>query len=272
MALHWPTFFTRLGSAIVFSIIMMVGLLWNEWAFVALASLIQVLCMREYFRIMKKIYPQYYWPIWLQIAMQFGCLAYLLYQSALFYEYDVIFQIFTVLPSFVFMATLLSVQKSRYAGGYALAGYFYICLPMLLLTELYMRDSLLPLMIILMIWCNDTLAYLVGSFIGKTPFTKISPKKTWEGTAGGVILTLVSVGVWAYFKQTDYSIGAWVGLALVVAVMGTLGDLLESKLKRMAGVKDSGAMMPGHGGALDRFDSLLVAIPFAFAYAYLFMF
>ncbi|HEY1031338.1 MAG TPA: phosphatidate cytidylyltransferase [Flavipsychrobacter sp.] len=272
MALHWPTFFTRLGSAVVFCAIMIVGLLWNEWTFVALVSLIQVLCIREYFRLMKKVYAQYYWPMWLQFAMQLGCLANLLYASALFYEYNVIFQIFTVLPSLVFTAALLSVQKARYAAGYALAGYFYICLPMLLLTELYMWDDLLPLMIILMIWCNDTLAYLVGSFIGKTPFSKISPKKTWEGTGGGVVLTLVSVGIWAYFKETNYSIGVWVGLALVVAVMGTLGDLLESKLKRMADVKDSGAMMPGHGGALDRFDSLLIATPFAFVYAYVFMF
>lgn len=122
-----------------------------------------------------------------------------------------------------------------------------------------------------MIWCNDTLAYLVGSFIGKTPLTKISPKKTWEGTVGGVILTLVSVAVWAYFKETDYNIIQWVGLALVAAIAGTFGDLLESKLKRMADVKDSGAIMPGHGGALDRFDSLLIATPFAFIYVCIFM-
>lgn len=271
MAMNWPTFFTRLGSAVVFCAVMMAGLLWNEWSFLALVVLIQVLCIREYFRLMKKIYPKYYWPMWLQVAMQIGCLGYLLYYSALFGEYESIMLSAIMLPQFVLMAAALSIQKSRYAAGYAFASFFYLSLPMILLLQMYMVDDLLPLMIILMIWCNDTLAYLVGSFIGKTPLTKISPKKTWEGTAGGIILTLASVAIWAYLKATDYTIMQWVGLAFVVAIAGTFGDLLESKLKRMADVKDSGAMMPGHGGALDRFDSLLIATPFAFIYAYLFM-
>ncbi|OSZ82205.1 hypothetical protein CAP35_02745 [Chitinophagaceae bacterium IBVUCB1] len=272
MAMNWPTFFTRLGSAVVFCAVMMAGLLCNEWSFLALVALIQVLCMREYFRLMKKIYPKYYWPMWMQVAMQVGCLGYLIYYSALFIEYEQIIFAVIMLPQFVLMAAALSVHKSRYAAGYAFLSFFYLSLPMILLMQLYMFDTLFPLMIILMIWCNDTLAYLVGSFIGKTPLTKISPKKTWEGTVGGVILTLVSVAVWAYFKQTDYTIMQWVGLALVVAITGTFGDLLESKLKRMADVKDSGAMMPGHGGALDRFDSLLIATPFAFAYISLVMY
>jgi phosphatidate cytidylyltransferase len=121
-----------------------------------------------------------------------------------------------------------------------------------------------------MLWCNDTLAYLVGSFIGKTPLSKISPKKTWEGTLGGIILTIVAVYIWSRCKETDISSIFWMGLALVTSVTGTFGDLLESKLKRMADVKDSGTMMPGHGGALDRFDSLLIATPFAFIYFFLY--
>ncbi len=271
MAMNWPTFFTRLGSAIVFCAVMLTGLLWNDWAFMVLVSVIQVLCLREYFKLMKKIYPQYHWPMWLQIAMQVGCMAYLWYNSMLFYGYDEFLQVFFILPSLVFGAALFSIQKARHAAGYALLGYVYVSLPMLLLTDLYFIDGMMPIMLVLMMWCNDTLAYLVGSFIGKTPLTKISPKKTWEGTVGGIILTLVSVGIWAYFNETDYSLAAWVGLALVVAITGTLGDLLESKLKRLANVKDSGTMMPGHGGALDRFDSLLVATPFAFIFVYYFM-
>lgn len=121
-----------------------------------------------------------------------------------------------------------------------------------------------------MIWMNDTMAYLVGSFIGKTPFSKISPKKTWEGTAGGAILTIVGAAVWGYYSPY-YQMVDWMALALCASVAGTAGDLFESKLKRLADVKDSGAMMPGHGGALDRFDSLLVATPFAFCYTCLFM-
>ena len=128
----------------------------------------------------------------------------------------------------------------------------------------------IPIALILMIWMNDTMAYLVGSFIGKTPFSKISPKKTWEGTAGGAILTVAGAAIWGYYSP-HYTIADWIVLALCAAIAGTAGDLLESKLKRMADVKDSGTMMPGHGGALDRFDSLLVATPFAFVYAYVVM-
>jgi len=136
------------------------------------------------------------------------------------------------------------------------------------------QGSLLILIIIGSIWINDTMAYIVGSLIGKTPFSKISPKKTWEGTLGGIILAVVVMGVIGFFS-TRYANGGqvtwvwtlhWVAIAGIAAVTGTAGDLLESKLKRMAGVKDSGHIMPGHGGFLDRFDSLLVATPFVWLY------
>jgi phosphatidate cytidylyltransferase len=109
------------------------------------------------------------------------------------------------------------------------------------------------------------MAYIVGSFIGRTPLSKISPKKTWEGTVGGVILTVIVISLLAYLTKrisiTDAGIMS--GLA---AITGTVGDLFESKLKRMAGVKDSGSIMPGHGGFLDRFDSLLFATLFVWLY------
>ena len=114
------------------------------------------------------------------------------------------------------------------------------------------------------------MAYLVGSFIGKTPFSAISPKKTWEGTAGGALLTMGGAMLYGYFSH-KYRMIDWAALALCAGVAGTLGDLVESKLKRMADVKDSGTLMPGHGGALDRFDSLLLAAPFACAYLCCFM-
>jgi phosphatidate cytidylyltransferase len=134
----------------------------------------------------------------------------------------------------------------------------------------------IPIIIIATIWINDTMAYIVGSLIGKTPLSAISPKKTWEGTIGGAILAIgvVSLGlppiVHTYVNEAALQVSLlgkllpWqvlVPLTAVIATVGTLGDLLESKLKRMAGVKDSGNMMPGHGGFLDRFDSLLLATP-----------
>ena len=115
------------------------------------------------------------------------------------------------------------------------------------------------------------MAYIVGSFIGKTPFSKISPKKTWEGTAGGAILCVAVVTLAGYylfhFKDVVYPDSHFDNCCC----SRYSGDLLESKLKRMAGVKDSGQIMPGHGGFLDRFDSLILAAPFVWLYVTLFV-
>jgi phosphatidate cytidylyltransferase len=116
------------------------------------------------------------------------------------------------------------------------------------------------------------MAYIVGSMIGKTPFSSISPKKTWEGTIGGAVLCIVTIGLLGTFIPVAKPIAPihWVVVATICAVFGTAGDLLESKLKRMAGVKDSGSFMPGHGGFLDRFDSLLIATPAVILYLLIF--
>ena len=119
--------------------------------------------------------------------------------------------------------------------------------------------------------CIRDRAYIVGSVIGKTPFSKISPKKTWEGTIGGIVLSVIVIVLvffswWEIFTAKD-----WIFISFIAAIAGTLGDLLESKLKRIAGVKDSGNLMPGHGGFLDRFDSLLLAIPAVWLYVFFIM-
>ncbi len=160
----------------------------------------------------------------------------------------------------------------------------YIIVPIFLmlgLGEVFMNDRyepanysyLFPMAIMISIWINDTMAYLVGSLIGKTPLTKISPKKTWEGTIGGVILCIVAVGLIGSFVPVAQSIALhhWIAIAAICAVFGSLGDLFQSKLKRRAGVKDSGRFMPGHGGFLDRFDSLLLATPLVWVYVQLFV-
>ena len=164
---------------------------------------------------------------------------------------------------------------------YSSFGLVYISLPIVLLIGLrnlygidipdenYDLGKVLPLTLIFSLWINDTMAYIVGSFIGKTQMTKISPKKTWEGTIGGIILCIVVmifIGDLMGLERVDS-----ICISAITSIAGTFGDLLESKLKRMAGVKDSGHIMPGHGGFLDRFDSLLVATPFVWLYVYLFM-
>ena len=140
-------------------------------------------------------------------------------------------------------------------------------------TEIF--GLLVCLLTIFSIWINDTMAYIVGSIIGKTPLSKISPKKTVEGTIGGIIIGVGVIGTLIIYlfslRKFSYPIYHWYVIAAIAAIAGTFGDLLESKLKRMAGVKDSGQIMPGHGGFLDRFDSLVLATPFVWLYVQLFM-
>ena len=161
----------------------------------------------------------------------------------------------------------------------SLLGLFYITLPIVLIIIMRLDNfnglndnylKIIPCGIVFSIWINDTMAYIVGSLIGKTPLSSISPKKTREGTLGGIILCVIVITLIGYLT-TFYSAADWMVISLFCAVFGTVGDLLESKLKRLASVKDSGSLMPGHGGFLDRFDSMLVAIPFVFVYYSLFI-
>ena len=117
-----------------------------------------------------------------------------------------------------------------------------------------------------LIWINDTFAYLVGKNFGRRKlFERISPKKTVEGFLGGLIFTIIGSYV-AFIVTGLLDLEAWLGLAVIMSVFGTLGDLIQSKFKRQAGVKDSGRLMPGHGGLFDRLDSIIFASPFVFAY------
>jgi cytidylyltransferase family len=167
--------------------------------------------------------------------------------------------------------------------AYTMLGQMYIVLPFSLINVLAFQqvgpgqitfDFLLPLSIFIFLWTNDTGAYVCGSLFGKHKlFPRISPKKSWEGSIGGGILVLIVAGFIGYFANNSgtphvLSIPAWVGLGLVVVFFGTWGDLVESLLKRTLGVKDSGNILPGHGGMLDRFDSSLLAIPAAVVYLY----
>lgn len=161
---------------------------------------------------------------------------------------------------------------------YMLFGILYLVVPFYLMRTLYDNSHfyfegpnwVLPMMIIASIWINDTMAYLVGSIIGKHALSAISPKKTWEGTIGGSLLAVVIV-TWVATSIWSFSVKYVLIISASAAIAGTFGDLLESKIKRAAGVKDSGQIMPGHGGFLDRFDSLLIAIMAVWLVLYLFL-
>lgn len=274
MALNMPVFYKRTASAIVFAAIMLVGLLGDYLLFYGLITLIGVLCLREYFLLMQKIDKTSYWPKWLPISIiliHIGIMAEVVLVKYHWAQDAISMSLLSLtVISTVFVASILSKQNSVAACVQGLTGLFYITTPMVALISMRWAFMELPIALILMIWTNDTMAYLVGSFIGKTPFSPISPKKTWEGTGGGALLTMIGAMVYGYFSH-KFRLVDWAVLGLCAAVAGTLGDLVESKLKRMADVKDSGNIMPGHGGALDRFDSLLLAAPFAGCYVMLFM-
>ena len=199
-----------------------------------------------------------------------------------FWSFVVLFTVIHFGCWYEFVKLLKKINKDKYLF-YCFGGLVYITVPVLAIIYLrtigmIYKDGclvddvgyIIPLGIIFSIWINDTMAYIVGSFIGKTPFSPISPKKTWEGTAGGALLTVIAAVVYGMLSH-QWRIIDWIALSVLTAVAGTLGDLLESKLKRIAGVKDSGNLMPGHGGALDRFDSLIVAAPVVFVYVTWFM-
>jgi len=162
--------------------------------------------------------------------------------------------------------------------GAIMLSQLYVALPLSLINLLAFSDCYLydcsikyyvfPLAMYVFLWLNDTGAYLCGSLLGKHKlFPRISPKKSWEGSIGGAIVAMASAVAVAHFFPV-LNVWQWVGMALVVVVAGTYGDLTESMIKRSLDVKDSGRMLPGHGGILDRLDSMLFAIPASVIYLY----
>jgi phosphatidate cytidylyltransferase len=235
MALNKEVFKTRSLTALIFVAAMLVGLFWNWWSFFILFTIIHFGCWYEFVKLVKKIYGDQFLPYSLLGLVYISMPVWMLFNLAL-------------------RADIYAEQAVQPAAG--------------------IKYSLLfPCAIIFSIWINDTMAYIVGSLIGKTPFSKISPKKTWEGTAGGAILCVAVISLLAHSIPAARGIALqhWIAIAALCAVFGTVGDLLESKIKRIADVKDSGSFMPGHGGFLDRFDSLLVATPFVWFYVRLFI-
>ena len=165
--------------------------------------------------------------------------------------------------------------------AYTMLGQMYIALPFSTINILAFQTQttqevgynyLLPLSIFIFLWVNDTGAYCTGSLFGKHKlFPRVSPGKSWEGSIGGAVLVIVAAAIIGYLTDgnaNSISIPIWMGLGLVVVVFGTLGDLVESLFKRTLGIKDSGNILPGHGGMLDRFDSSLMAIPASVIYIY----
>lgn len=203
-----------------------------------------------------------------------------------------------IVPSAVFIPYLLTVVYMFIAElytkapnpinnwAYTMLSQMYIALPFAMVNVLAFRgmgngvvyNYLAPLSIFVFLWTNDTGAYLSGSLFGKHKlFPRVSPGKSWEGSIGGGLLVLLVAALVGMYQNSDMhetatelilTVPQWMGLGLVVVLFGTWGDLVESLFKRTIGIKDSGNILPGHGGMLDRFDSSLMAFPAAVIYLY----
>ena len=277
MALNVSVFKTRTISAIVFAIIMIAGLVINQWSFFILFTVIQLGCLNEYIKLMGLIYPEYNalapthrWGLLLVGVVMMMVLA---PNSLGVNGYSIKYIGSKILPVILVLmvAGELYYKKSN-LQNVAISFFGLIYIPMCLSLMFQLRNFMvntfflnwafsIPLLVIATIWINDTMAYIVGAFIGKKQLSTVSPNKTWEGTIAGIVISVLVVskllGIWIPIQEKYIFL-----ISTVAAIAGTFGDLFESKLKRLAGVKDSGSMMPGHGGFLDRFDSILFAVPF----------
>ncbi|MGX7668512.1 phosphatidate cytidylyltransferase [Flavobacterium pedocola] len=252
-------------SGIVYILLLVSATLFSEYSFSLLFGMFMLICTVEF---CKLIHLKNSVPILLALV-SYMIFAFfhtgnsktdlLLTLGALFVSVNLIFDLF---------------QEKTKPKNDTLSKYVtlfgYIILPFVLIMKLPNIDNLYnPRIIIgifIIIWTNDTFAYIVGKSLGKHKlFERISPKKTIEGFLGGLVFAMIGSYILSIYF-TFFSPAIWVATGLIVAVFGTIGDLIESKFKRMAGVKDSGKIMPGHGGILDRLDSVIFAVPFLYLF------
>ncbi len=265
---------TRTVYGAIFAIANIGAILCGKWGFVALMLAILVGCTYEFYRIAgKRNYkPRYVIGILSAIALFAWNLDYVFLAGKNIEYLQVIF-ILTI-PA-MFISELFSGSKSPIGDlGSTLLSLIYVTIPTALLCNVAMLIGAgewraeLVICYIMIIWANDSFAYLVGVMFGRHPmFPRISPKKSWEGLFGGIVGALIfGVAVALIFNQ-NYLV--WGGMAIIAASTGVLGDLIESMFKRSVDIKDSGAILPGHGGWLDRFDALLISTPVVYAYLYI---
>ncbi|MGB0881769.1 MAG: phosphatidate cytidylyltransferase [Vicingaceae bacterium] len=268
---------TRAITGFLFILTIIAGIYFNQYISMALFTLIVILGIEEFYGLVKKsktIKPIKFWGnLTGFLLMTILCLI-SLNIIALKFVFVPVIMIFTT-----FLIELYRKKDNPFINiAYTLLGMSYIVIPFAMLFHMgfYAKNNFnssysfqIILGFFIMLWTNDTGAYLAGRFLGKHKlFERISPKKTWEGSFGGATLTILAAYILSvYFTNLDLT--NWIVIALLVAIFGGLGDLVESMLKRSLNIKDSGNILPGHGGILDRFDGLLISVPFIYSYLYL---
>ncbi|MBN1634647.1 MAG: phosphatidate cytidylyltransferase [Ignavibacteria bacterium] len=230
--------------------------------FLALCILIQSLCLYEFFSLFDKsgYKPFKFFPVILSVAVFF----------MIFFEYP-----HALLVSVVFLLIILSSEIFRTAGRNPVnvfinvSGFIYITVPFLILFKLD-SEYRFVIYLMMMIWMNDIAAYFTGKYFGRHKLTSISPNKTVEGSVAGIIFTILISIVFFIFNRDLINISDAVVLGVLTATAGQAGDIFESLLKRYNNVKDSSSIIPGHGGVLDRFDSLIFSAPLMYVYINIF--
>ncbi|MGZ4099209.1 MAG: phosphatidate cytidylyltransferase [Bacteroidia bacterium] len=276
MALNLKTLSTRSISAAVFVILLVGCVLWNYYSFSVFFFIISLIGLNEFYRIAEKMDAKPFKMVGFICAV----LIYIVFMESSWnvglHDFQKVGRVVLVLFPFIILAVGLfsKTENSIRSALFTIGGIVYAALPFALLNQTVFYDDgctgnffspWLILGIIFLIWSNDTFAYIGGSLFGKNKMIeRVSPGKTWEGTIIGIFITF---GLSFLFNTFVFRLDplTWPILGLIIPVLATIGDLVESKLKREAGIKDSGNIMPGHGGILDRFDSLIFVSPFVFA-------
>lgn len=279
---------TRTIFGILFVVVMVGGMVWRPDTFILLFAVITGMTVWEFTSLLNQrkdiqvnrfistvaaVYLHLATAAWC-VGMADGFIAYVPYVITMVY---------------LLVSELYLKQPNPIANwACTMLAQMYIAMPFAMVNILAFRINntgepaynwMLPLSIFIFLWTNDTGAYCTGSLFGKHKlFPRVSPGKSWEGSIGGAILVMAAAAAIAWFDNVEVadkdmppallSMTVWIGLGLVVVVFGTWGDLVESLFKRTLGIKDSGNILPGHGGMLDRFDSSLLAIPMAVVYLY----
>ncbi|MHA7058372.1 phosphatidate cytidylyltransferase [Aquimarina sp. M1] len=256
---------TRSLSGFFYISILLISIFISKYTFIGIFLVFGVICIYEF---QKLIHLKKTWLYFVFIGFLL-----LFHTSSFRVPRAVIFTVLglTIMTQAFLVKDLITIriipmyEKRKYRTS-----IFYLITSMVFLTLIpSYNDGYDPIMVagpFLMIWTNDTFAYLVGKNFGKHKLLeRISPKKTIEGFLGGFLFTLLAGYLIAIFSDT-LSVLVWLIISIIMSIFGTLGDLIQSKFKRQAGVKDSGSIMPGHGGIFDRLDSIIFAAPFLYAF------
>ena len=256
----------RALSGLAYIIIVISSIIYSKETFYLVFFIMMMLCLYELKRLIKLSYK------WTFVV---ATLIFFHFTKLPFsdYKYLYFFLIISIFIPFIYQLFKPKISLTSSKLGHYLLALAYIALPFAFLIQIpFISEKYHPYILIgifAIIWLDDTFAYLIGSSVGRTKlYPKISPNKTVEGAVGGLVAAIAG----SYFISKyipEISIINWIIIAIILVVFGLLGDLIESKFKREAGVKDSSNLIPGHGGFLDRLDSIIFAAPFVYVYLHL---